>query len=236
MGSGREILLLSGGSAMALLMTTQAKICGLMRPEDVELAVRCGASFLGFIVEAASPRRLSVGQAARLAGPVKDITARVAVTVNADDDLLARITAKMQPDYIQCHGDETMQRVAEISRKFSVKTIKACAVASDADMKQAGAYSGAADLTLFDAKPPKGSKVRGGHGIKIDWDIIRRAPMPQCFMLAGGLTPDNVGAAITATRAPIVDVSSGVEAAPGVKDPAKIKAFMDAVKYRSHYG
>jgi len=96
-------------------------------------------------------------------------------------------------------------------------------------MKRADHYSGAADLILYDAKPPSGSDVRGGHGIKIDWDIIRRAPTPKRFMLAGGLTPDNVAAAVTATRAPIVDVSSGVEAAAGIKDAAKIKAFMNAV-------
>lgn len=207
-----------------------------MRPEDVEAAVKYGADYLGFIVEAASKRRLSVADAAILAGPVTDIIARVAVTVNADDDLLKQIMAEMKPDYIQCHGDETPERTAEIARKFSVKVIKACAVADDEDMKTAGTYSGVADLILFDAKPPARSDVRGGHGIKIDWEIIRRAPLPKRFMLAGGLTPDNIAQAILATRAPIVDVSSGVEAAPGVKDAAKIKAFLDVVKNRPCHG
>jgi len=208
---------------------TRAKICGLTRAEDVACAIEHGASFLGFIVEAASKRRLSVQDAAKLAAPAKSIIARVAVTVNADDALLRRIMTEMAPDYIQCHGDETPQRVAQITRDYGVKTIKACAIASDEDMKQAGEYSGAADLILFDAKPPAGSKVRGGHGIAIDWALIARAPTPKNYMLAGGLTPNTVGAAIEATGAPIVDVSSGIEASAGVKDVLKIKAFMHVV-------
>jgi len=231
-----HILLLSGGSAMAQPMMRQAKICGLTRPEDVEAAVRYRADFLGFIVEAASPRRLTIEQAAQLARPMTGIIPRVAVTVNADDERLTAIMSQMTPDYIQCHGDETPERAAEIARRFSVKVIKACTVAHDDDMKQADRYSGAADLILYDAKPPKGSDVRGGHGIKIDWDIISRAPTPRRFLLAGGLTPNNVAAAIAATRAPIVDVSSGVETAPGVKDAAKIKTFMNAVKNRPQNG
>jgi len=212
-------------------MRTRAKICGLARAEDVASAIEYGASFLGFIIEAPSKRRLSVEDAARLANPAKSIISTVAVTVNAGDDLLTRIMAQMAPDYIQCHGDETPQRVAQIAQKFNVKTIKACAVAHDGDMKAAELFSGAADLILYDAKPPSDTNVRGGHGIAIDWDIIARAPTPKSFMLAGGLTPDNVRTAIAATRAPIVDVSSGVESRAGVKDPLKIIAFMKAVNH-----
>ncbi|MEP1229806.1 MAG: phosphoribosylanthranilate isomerase [Litorimonas sp.] len=211
-------------------MTTRAKICGLTRPQDVAYAIEYGASFLGFIVEAKSPRKLSVAQAAAIAAPAINVIPRVAVTVNADDVLLSRIMADMAPDYIQLHGDETPQRAAQIARKFTVKTIKASPIATDQDVKTASEYSGAVDLILFDAKPPAGSDVRGGHGITIDWDIIASAPTPKTFILAGGLTPQTVGAAIAATRAPIVDVSSGVEASAGVKDASKIKAFMDAVK------
>ena len=212
-------------------MKRRAKICGLARAEDVACAIAHGASFLGFIVEAPSQRRLTVSAAARLAKPAKDIIPTVAVTVNADDNLLSTIVTHMAPNYIQCHGDETPQRMAEIARKFNVKTIKACAIADDADMKAAEHFSGVADLILYDARPPAGSNVRGGHGISIDWDIIARAPTPKNFMLAGGLTPNTVRAAIAATCAPIVDVSSGVEAAPGIKDPDKIKAFMEAVNH-----
>ena len=200
-----------------------------MRPEDVAAAIAAGASYLGFIVEAASKRRVTVEQAARLSGPARGIIPRVAVTVNADDALLTRIMADMAPDYIQCHGDETPARVAEITRNFNVKTIKAVAVVTDGDVKTAETYSGAADIILFDAKPPKGSDVRGGHGVAIDWNIIKRAPLPKYWALAGGLTPDNVAEAIATTNAPMVDVSSGVEASAGVKDASKIKAFMAAV-------
>lgn len=210
-------------------MTIDVKICGLMRSEDVAEAIAAGASYLGFIVEAASKRRVTVEQAARLSRPARGIIPRVAVTVNADDALLTRIMADMAPDYIQCHGDETPARVAEITRNFNVKTIKSVAVVTDGDMKTAETYSGAADIILFDAKPPKGSDVRGGHGVAIDWNIIKRAPLPKYWALAGGLTPHNVAEAIAATDAPMVDVSSGVEASAGVKDASKIKAFMAAV-------
>ena len=153
---------------------------------------------------------------------------RQAVTVNPDDDLIDRILTQMQPDFIQLHGDETPARAAEIARKC--KLIKAVGIASDEDMKMAETYAGLADFILYDAKPPKGEAVRGGHGIAIDWNIIANAPTPKTFAVAGGLKPENVGRAIAATRAPIVDVSSGVEASAGAKDPLKIAAFMKAVE------
>ena len=209
-------------------MNTRVKICGLTRPEDVASAIEFGAVFLGFIVECPSKRRLSVAQAAKLAGPAKGLAARVAVTVNPDDDLIDRILAEMQPDFIQLHGDETPARAADIAKRC--KIIKAVGIASDEDMKISETYAGIADFILYDAKPPTSDAVRGGHGIAIDWNIIARAPTPKTFAVAGGLTPENVAIAITATRAPIVDVSSGVEASAGVKDPLKIQAFMDAVQ------
>lgn len=209
-------------------MQTRVKICGLTRAIDVENATIHGASFLGFILECPSKRRLNVAEAAALARPAKNIIERVAVTVNPDDDLIDRILSKMQPDFIQLHGDETPARAAEIAKR--VKVIKAFGIASDEDMKTAETYAGIADFILYDAKPPKYADVRGGHGIAIDWDIIARARTPKTFAVAGGLNPDNVAKAITATRAPIVDVSSGVEASAGVKDPSKINAFMDSVQ------
>ena len=209
-------------------MQTGVKICGLTRPEDVESAIRYGASFLGFIVECPSKRRLSVAQAARLSAPARGIIPRVAVTVNPDDDLIDRILTEMQPDYIQLHGNETPARAAEIARKC--RLIKAVGIASDDDMKLAETYAGLADFILYDAKPPKNEAIRGGHGIAIDWNIIASAPTPKTFAVAGGLNPENVAAAITATRASIVDVSSGVEASAGVKDALKIAAFMKAIE------
>jgi phosphoribosylanthranilate isomerase len=210
-------------------MNTQVKICGLTRKEDVSYALDNGAAFLGFIVECPSKRRLSVAEAAAIA-PATLAAQRVAVTVNPNDALLARIMDEMTPDYIQLHGDETPARTAEIARNFKVKIIKAVGIASDEDMKDSEAYAGVADFILYDAKPPKGEKVRGGHGIAIDWNVIARAPTPKTFAVAGGLNPENVAQAMTATRAPIVDVSSGVELSAGVKDAQKITAFMDAVR------
>ena len=137
---------------------------------------------------------------------------------------------EMAPDYIQCHGEESPARVAEIARKFNVKTIKALPIGTDTDMIEAEAYSGVADIIFYDAKPPKGSDIRGGHGIAIDWNIIARAPTPKNFMLAGGLNPDNVARAATLTKATILDVSSGIEASAGVKSGSKIKAFMKAIE------
>ena len=151
-----------------------------------------------------------MAEAANLSAPARGIIPRVAVTVNPDDALIDRILAEMQPDYIQLHGDETPTRAAEIARKC--KLIKAIGIASDDDMKTAETYAGLADFILYDAKPPKDEAVRGGHGIAIDWNIIASAPTPKTFAVAGGLKPENIERAIAATRAPIVDVSSGVEA------------------------
>ena len=211
-------------------LNTQVKICGLTRGQDVAIAIENGAAFLGFIVECPSKRKVTVTEAAALA-PKTLAAQRVAVTVNPDDELLTRIMAEMAPDYVQLHGDETPARTAEVARRFNVKTIKAVGIASDDDMKNAETYAGVADFILYDAKPPKGEAVRGGHGIAIDWNIIAKAPTPKRFAVAGGLNPDNIAAAIAATRAPIVDVSSGVEASAGVKDASLIQAFMESVRH-----
>lgn len=212
-------------------MLPDVKICGLTRPEDVETALTHGAAYLGFIVEAKSARKLSVAKAAKLAAPLKELAQCVAVTVNADDTLLTRIMADMSPDYIQCHGDETPERVADISKRYGVKTIKAYAVSEPSDVKLAETYSGACDFILYDAKPPKGEQIRGGHGVSFDWNILTQTPLPKRWALAGGLTPETVAKAARLTNAPILDVSSGVEAAPGIKDPLKINAFMKALRH-----
>jgi phosphoribosylanthranilate isomerase len=210
---------------------THVKICGLTRAEDVNAAIEAGASYLGFIVEAPSKRKVSVTQAAKISAPASGIISRVAVTVNPDDALLTRIMAEMAPDYIQCHGDESAARVAEIARTYNVKTIKACGIASDEDMKTAEYYSGVCDFILYDAKPPQNDPIRGGHGTLINWGLIRNAPTPKVFALAGGLNPQNVGRIARDVNAPIVDVSSGVESKAGIKDANKIHAFMEAVRH-----
>lgn len=204
-------------------METAVKICGLTRAEDVKAAEAAGASLLGFIVEAASSRRLSLTDAAALIRSASKPT--VAVTVDPDDALVAGIKSAGFT-HIQLHGSETLARTAEIARS-GLTVIKACPVSTPDDVKIATEYSGAADWLLFDAKPPKGSGQKGGHGLSFDWSILRTAPTPKRFILAGGLTPDNVRKAATETRAAIVDVASGVESAPGVKDASLIQHFMD---------
>lgn len=211
-------------------MNPRVKICGLTRPEDVEAAILYGASFLGFIVEAKSARRLPVAQAAKLSLPAKGCAKTVAVTVNADDSTIETIASQMKPDYIQLHGDESVDRVAEIARRFKLKTIKAIPVSTPADMMSAEQYAGVADFILYDAKPPKGETIRGGHGLSFDWNILTSSPLPKTWALAGGLTPENAAEALKRTAAPILDVSSGVEASPGLKDPKKIKIFVDAIQ------
>lgn len=207
-------------------MAPSVKICGLTRPRDVEAAILYGADYLGFIVEAPSKRRLTLDQAAKISEPAKHILPRVAVTVNADNELIANIISEMQPDYIQFHGDETPARLSHIKAATDVKIIKAVAISSATDLWHAKAFYDIADLILFDAKPPKGETIRGGHGISFDWSLIRAANMPEKFALAGGLNPDNIKAAARETRAPIFDVSSRVESVPGAKDHHKIQAFM----------
>ncbi|MEL6687560.1 MAG: phosphoribosylanthranilate isomerase [Pseudomonadota bacterium] len=204
-------------------MNVGVKICGLTRPEDVKAAEAAGASLLGFIVEAKSPRKLTLANASAL---IKDASKpTVAVTVNPDDTLVQGISSAGFT-HIQLHGSETLARTAEIAQS-GLTVIKACPVSTADDVKLATEYSGAADWLLFDAKPPKGSDQKGGHGLCFDWSILRIAPTPKQFILAGGLAPENVRQAATETRAAIVDVSSGVESSPGVKDHALIQAFMD---------
>jgi len=210
-------------------METKVKICGLTRAEDVESAILYGANYLGFIVEAKSSRRLSLSDAARLSLPAKSSAKTVAVTVNPDDALIEDIVTQMQPDYIQLHGDESVDRVAEIARNSKTGIFKAIAVATAEDMKAAEHYAGVANFLLYDAKPPKGESARGGHGLSFDWNILSSVPLPKIWALAGGLTPENAVEAVARTNAPILDVSSGLEASAGIKDAAKIKDFMKAV-------
>jgi phosphoribosylanthranilate isomerase len=210
-------------------MDTLVKICGLTRAQDVAAAEKAGADFLGFIVEVKSARRLTVAEAAALIKGVKTNT--VAVTGDPTDQLVADIQAAGFT-HIQLHGWETLPRVAEIA-STGLSVIKAVPVDSRDEVALATDYSGAADLILFDAKPAKDAPKdapRGGHGLSFDWSILTGAAMPKTWALAGGLSPDNVTQAITRTNAPMVDVASGVEISPGVKDPALIEAFIARAK------
>lgn len=209
---------------------TQAKICGLSTAEAVEAAVTGGAAWLGFVFFPASPRHVAPETAAALAAPARGRAGIVAVTVDADDLALTEIGLILRPDWIQLHGRETPARAAQVRRLTGARVIRALPVSSAADLDAAAAWSGVADALMFDARPPLGADLPGGVGARFDWDLLRGRTPPGLWFLAGGLTPDNVAEAVRLTGAPAVDVSSGVESAPGVKDPALIRAFLDAVR------
>jgi phosphoribosylanthranilate isomerase len=215
---------------------TTAKICGLSTPETVKAAFDGGAAFLGFVFFEKSPRNVAPETAARLVEPLKGDLGRgrgvktVAVTVDPDDALIDRLMATMRPDLIQVHGKETPSRVREIAARAGVGVIKAFSVSSRADVDQAGAFDSVAEHLMFDAKPVEGSALPGGTGARFDWGLLAGRRFSRPHFLAGGLDPWNVVEAIHTSGTPIVDVSSGVERGPGLKDPALITAFLDAVK------
>lgn len=206
------------------------KICGLKTPESVAAAVDAGASYLGFVFFPKSPRHLTYRQAAELAATVPDDVIKVALTVNADDEALAEMLGKVPIDMLQLHGSETPKRVAHIKERFGLPVMKAVGLADASDLPQLVEYATVADQLLVDAKPPKGSPLPGGNALAFDWRLIADMEWPVPWMLAGGLTPENVAEAMRLTRATMVDVSSGVESAPGVKDLDKIAAFVKAAK------
>lgn len=212
-------------------MTTKAKICGLSTPEAVSAAVAGGAAYLGFIFFEKSPRHLTPEAAARLVEPVRGGPVKtVAVTVDPDDVLIDRLMATMKPDLIQAHGKETPSRVRQIAERSGVPVIKALTVSSASDVDQARAFETVAEHFLFDARPVEGSVLPGGTGARFDWTLLEGRRFSRPHFLAGGLDPWNVAEAVRVSGAPLVDVSSGVERGPGLKDPALITAFLDAVK------
>ena len=209
---------------------TLAKICGLSSEPGVDAALAGGASFLGFMFFAASPRAIDPAAAARLAAPARGRTAIVAVTVDPDDALLERLARELSPDFIQLHGCETPSRVAEIGRRFSRGLIKVLPVAEAGDLAAARDYEGLADHLMFDAKAPAGATRPGGLGAPFDWTLLSGRAFERPWFLAGGLDPWNVAEAVRLSGAPMVDVSSGVERGAGLKDPALIGAFLEAVR------
>jgi phosphoribosylanthranilate isomerase len=209
---------------------TLAKICGLSTGPTVDAALSGGASFLGFVFFAASPRRIDLGTAAHLAAPARGRAAIVAVTVDPDDALLERLARELSPDFIQLHGHETPSRVAEIRRRFAPGVIKALPVAEAGDLAAAREYQGVADHLMFDAKAPAGAARPGGLGAPFDWALLEGRSFDRPWFLAAGLDPWNVAEAVRLSGAPMVDVSSGVERGAGLKDPALIAAFLEAVR------
>ena len=211
-------------------MITKVKICGLTCKRDVDAAIKYGASYLGFIVNAESSRKLSVTEASQIALPASKFCETVAVVVNPTNNLLENIIQEMRPTYIQLHGDESVERVANIKNNFKIRLIKAVSIDNKKDFITAEQYTGLVDIILYDSKPPLDSPQMGGHGLLFDWSMISEVPLPKIWALAGGLNISNVENAVNLTKAPILDVSSGLELMAGLKDHNKIKAFMDKIK------
>ncbi|TQS71810.1 phosphoribosylanthranilate isomerase [Rhodobacteraceae bacterium] len=207
-------------------MSTRVKICGLSRPEDIAAATAAGAAYVGFVFFSKSPRNVTKDLARDLALGVPMGTAKVALVVNPDDATLEAILNDVPIDMIQLHGKEPPERVAQIRARFGLPVMKAVGVASAADLDQLPAYEAVADQILLDAKAPPNADLPGGNGLAFDWRLIAGRVWQKPWMLAGGLTVENVAQAIELTGARQVDVSSGVEAAPGLKDARKIAAFI----------
>jgi phosphoribosylanthranilate isomerase len=209
-------------------MPIDIKICGLKTAAALDAALFGGASHVGFIFFPKSPRNIAPQEAGRLREAALGRAKAVAVTVDADDALLDAIVAAMAPDMLQLHGKESPARVAEVKARYGLPAMKALSVSEAADVTAAEAYRGVADRMLFDARPPKGAELPGGNGVPFDWRILDG--YRGDYFLSGGLTPENVGAAIRLLEPPGLDVSSGVESAPGVKDAELIAAFFAAVR------
>jgi phosphoribosylanthranilate isomerase len=211
--------------------TTRVKICGLSEPVTMQAALDAGADFVGLVFFAKSPRNVSFEQAQKLADMARGHSAIVALTVDASDEELLRIAETVRPDYIQAHGKESPDRCTDIKALTRCKVIKAIGVGEATDVAKADPFK--TDLILFDAKGEvMNAALPGGNGIAFDWTLLsqKRGEQRGEFMLAGGLNADNVADAIRITQAPIVDVSSGVEIAPGVKDAKRIAKFIQRAK------
>jgi phosphoribosylanthranilate isomerase len=210
-------------------MKPDIKICGLKTPEAVERAVSRGATHIGFIFFPKSPRNIAPETAAELADLVRSKVTIVAVTVDANEEELDDIVHVLKPDIIQMHGHETPDRILQVKALYGLPVMKAFSVREAVDLERVDPYLGVADRFLFDAKAPAGSELPGGNGVSFDWNIMASLDASVDYMLSGGLNKDNIGLALASTRARGVDVSSGVESAPGVKDVAMMDAFFDAI-------
>ena len=215
---------------------TIVKICGLSSGATLDAALEAGADMVGFVFFDPSPRNLSIERARALGARVRGRAKKVALTVEADDAKLDAIIAALSPDILQLHGRETRERVREIRARFGIPVMKAIGVAASGDLAKAAAYADVADTILFDAKPAPEAVLPGGNGEVFDWSILKGFASGTAWMLSGGLEPANVAAALAGTGACGVDVSSGVERAPGVKDPDRIRAFIAAVRALSPAG
>jgi phosphoribosylanthranilate isomerase len=211
-------------------MAIQVKICGITSAEAADAALHAGADFGGLVFHPGSPRNMKPEQAASLAARLRGRVRIVALAADATNDAIAAIIAAADPDFLQLHGRETAERVGEIRGRFGKPVIKAIAIAEAADFAQVPAYERAADMLLFDAKAPQSAVRPGGHGATFDWQLLRGRKISKPWLLAGGLDSDNVARAIVSAEALGVDVSSGVETAPGVKSAEMIREFVAAAR------
>ena len=211
-------------------MSLLVKICGLSTPETMDAALEAGADMVGFVFFPPSPRAVSLDVAGPLAERARGRAAVTVLTVDMGADGLAAIVAAVRPDWLQLHGHEPPEQVAALKRRFRLPAMKAIGVRAPADLAAIAAYRGVADRILLDAKPPKGATRPGGNALAFDWAILDGFAPGMPWMLSGGLDPANVATAIARTRAPGVDVSSGVETAPGRKDAGLIAAFVAAAR------
>jgi phosphoribosylanthranilate isomerase len=218
-------------------MTLEIKICGMKTAEAIDAAVKGGATHVGFIFFDKSPRNVDVDTALMLAARAHEGGAKaVAVTVDADKRELDNIVASVKPDLLQLHGSETPERVSEIKARYGLPVMKVLTINEATDLARVIPYLGIADRFMFDAKPPKGSELPGGNGVAFDWHILAKLDGNVDYMLSGGLDADNVGEALAVSGAKAVDVSSGVESKPGVKDTKKIAAFLKATRTADEAG
>jgi phosphoribosylanthranilate isomerase len=211
-------------------MSLLVKICGLSTRETLDAALDAGADMVGFVFFPPSPRHLSLETARELGKRAGRSVLKVALTVDADDATLGNIVEALRPDILQLHGKETVARLRDIKQAFGLPVMKAMAIETAADLAVLPGYAAVADRILFDARPPKGATRPGGLGAAFDWHVLENLDLKLPFMVSGGLHADNVAEAIRVTRAGGVDVSSGVERAPGVKDIEMIRAFIRAAR------
>jgi phosphoribosylanthranilate isomerase len=213
-------------------MAPLVKICGLKTEETLDCAIAHGADFVGFVFYPPSPRYVGLDEARVLVDRAQGRAKTVALLVNPDDDLLDAVIGSVAPDMLQLHGHESVARVQHVRQTWSKPVIKAVSVATADDVRNAAVYQSVADMMLFDAKAPKelANALPGGNGLPFDWELLDASAVPRPFMLSGGLTADNVATAISLVRPDAVDVSSGIECAPGQKDVALIRRFLEAAK------
>jgi phosphoribosylanthranilate isomerase len=219
---------------MTNLPKFDVKICGLKTPQAVHAALDGGASHIGFIFFEKSPRHIELDEAARLRKLATGRAQVVVVSVDADNDKLDEIVQQVKPDMLQLHGAETPARVNEIKARYGLPLMKALAIREAGDLAGVEAYTGIVDRLLFDAKPPKGSNLPGGNGVSFDWSLLQEIDVP--YMLSGGLDAANIADAITIAGPPGIDISSGVESSPGVKDTALISDFLQTVRNLTNKG